>query len=88
MDKLRSRRWLWNGAGALAQHSLTDWGSSRILTNNPKDEEEWDKFDGEQDGHRVKCETAIEGVSAGPIWVDQCGRLTVRAWTSKPSSNR
>jgi len=44
---------------------------SQILTNDPKDEEERDKFDGEQDGHRVKCETAVGGVSAGSTWVNQ-----------------
>jgi len=71
MGMPRSKRLLYSGTGALVQNSLADGDGSRALTDDPKNKEEWDEFDGEQDGHRVKCETAVDGVSAVPIRTNQ-----------------
>ena len=88
MDKRRQRRWLYSGIGILAQRSLADRDDARILTNNPKDKEEWDEFDGEQDDHRVKCEAAVAECQQVRFGSTNGGELTVQAWRSKPSSSR
>ena len=70
LDRTWPKRCLLSGTGALAQ-SLLGWNASQVLTNNPKDKEEWDQFGSEQDDHRVQCKTAVDGLWISPTQTSQ-----------------
>jgi len=58
-DRKQSRRWLRGGIGTSVRRSLDGSNSLRILTDNPEDKEEWDKFNREKDDRSVQCEAAV-----------------------------